>query len=283
MMDYFVPPQLSTEPPALVSQVSAAKPKALKAFTICWDIESGNPDSGLNQFSIFKYGEANTPSGVPSPNSTVRLLQAPAHGKVTLTDNERTVVGADAIPIKWRELIYQPVQDYVGKDSAVFLVTSNNRQYQVKVNFWVVPALTGYDRGDLFCKYQKFGADTNLPKTAIAWMNSAELSGLLAAASGVTYSFTDLPGTALGQTTGEGAGAAITLDTNAAGHGWYVDPTPLDPWASSGLANDDYLPTSNPNIWKAKAGTDAAGKMDMLSVLLHEYGHALKQILGSRY
>ncbi|MFO1262238.1 MAG: Ig-like domain-containing protein [Rhodoferax sp.] len=38
---------------------------------------------------------------------------------------------------------------------------------------------------------------------------------------------------------------------------------------------DDYLPTSNPNLWQAKAGSAAEGKMDMLSVLLHEYGHAL--------
>ena len=271
MMDYFVPPQLSVGPPALISQVSAVKPKALKAFTICWDIESGNPDSALNKFPIFKYGEAHTPSGAPSPNSKVRLLQAPVHGTVTLADEEGTVVGGDAIPIKWSQLTYQPVQDYVGKDSAVFLVTSNNRQYQVKVNFWVVPALTGYDRGDLFCKTEKFGAHTNLPEALIAWMNNAELSSLLAAASGVTYSFSDLPGTALGETTGKGTFAAITLDTNAAGHGWYIDPTPLDPSTSSGLANNEYLPTSNPNIWQAKASTDAAGKMDLLSVLLHEY------------
>lgn len=47
-----------------------------------------------------------------------------------------------------------------------------------------------------------------------------------------------------------------------------MDPTPLD-------ATDDYLPTSQEGVWQAKAGTAAAGKMDLLSVLLHEYGHAL--------
>ncbi|MBR7784602.1 matrixin family metalloprotease, partial [Undibacterium luofuense] len=39
--------------------------------------------------------------------------------------------------------------------------------------------------------------------------------------------------------------------------------------------NDEFLPTSNPDVWIAKAGSAADGKMDMLSVLLHEYGHAL--------
>jgi|CXWL01.1.fsa_nt_gi hypothetical protein len=81
--------------------------------------------------------------------------------------------------------------------------------------------------------------------------------------NGVTLSFADLPAGALGQTTGN----AITLDTTASGNGWYIDTTP-------GL-NEEYLPTSNPNEWVAKAGSAAAGKMDMLTVLLHEYGHAL--------
>ena len=101
-----------------------------------------------------------------------------------------------------------------------------------------------------------------------AWQRASQLSTLLTNASQSLASFQDLAGSAVGQTTGEGATAQITLDTNAAGHGWHIDPTPLD-------NTDDYLPTSNPNIWQAKAGTDAAGKMDMLSVLLHEYGHAL--------
>lgn len=35
------------------------------------------------------------------------------------------------------------------------------------------------------------------------------------------------------------------------------------------------LPTSNPNEWVAKIGSPAHGKMDMYTVLLHEYGYAL--------
>ena len=83
----------------------------------------------------------------------------------------------------------------------------------------------------------------------------------------LTYTFTNLPGTAVGETTGVGAAANILLDINAAGRGWFMDSTPL--------SNDEYLPTSNPNEWIAKAGGAAADKMDLLSVLLHEYGHAL--------
>ena len=81
------------------------------------------------------------------------------------------------------------------------------------------------------------------------------------------YQMENLPGFILAQSTGSGAYAQITLDTDAAGHGWHIDQTPY--------LNDEYLPTSNPNLWIAREGSEAAGKMDLLSVLLHEYGHAL--------
>jgi VCBS repeat-containing protein len=72
-----------------------------------------------------------------------------------------------------------------------------------------------------------------------------------------------LSGNVLAQTQGN----SITLDDNAAGHTWYIDYTPY--------LNEEYLPTSNPYEWIAKEGSDAYGKMDLLSVLWHEYGHAL--------
>ncbi len=94
-------------------------------------------------------------------------------------------------------------------------------------------------------------------------LGSTLLSNLTGDTTGVTVNLADLPGAAVGQTTG----STITLDTNASGYGWFIDTTPAD--------NSEFLPTSNPNEWVAKAGSAAYGKMDMLSVLLHEYGHAL--------
>jgi VCBS repeat-containing protein len=97
-------------------------------------------------------------------------------------------------------------------------------------------------------------------------LDNAALQALLDATdinNSVTVNTADLPGSSLGQTTN----TTITLDTDAAGHGWYIDYTPY--------LNEDYLPTSNPYEWIAKEGTDAYGKMDLLSVLWHEYGHAL--------
>ncbi|MCL2524115.1 MAG: matrixin family metalloprotease [Betaproteobacteria bacterium] len=97
---------------------------------------------------------------------------------------------------------------------------------------------------------------------------NSPLSTLISSAASAFTGFTDLPGTAVAQTTGTYNSGQIVLDTTAAGYTWYIDPTPFD-------NTDDYLPTADPNIWKAIPGSEAAGKMDLLSVLLHEYGHVL--------
>ncbi len=76
-----------------------------------------------------------------------------------------------------------------------------------------------------------------------------------------------LQGTAIGQAGNLGSRATITLDTDAAGHGWFIDATPAD--------NVEFLPTSNPNEWVARPGSEAEGRIDLLTVLLHEYGHTL--------
>jgi N,N-dimethylformamidase beta subunit-like, C-terminal/Concanavalin A-like lectin/glucanases superfamily/Bacterial Ig-like domain/Bacterial Ig domain/Calx-beta domain len=65
----------------------------------------------------------------------------------------------------------------------------------------------------------------------------------------------DLPGPTLGLA----SGAVIYLDANAAGHGWFLDPTP---WEDSEFAAGL---TSSP----------AAARVDLLTVLAHEMGHIL--------
>ncbi|WP_164153943.1 hypothetical protein, partial [Stenotrophomonas maltophilia] len=67
----------------------------------------------------------------------------------------------------------------------------------------------------------------------------------------------------------ETAPAHITIDIDAAGHGWFVDPTPSDSFEFGRLQN--------------AAGTDlltdpsnaAAGHLDLLTTVAHEMGHVL--------
>ncbi len=191
----------------------------------------------------------------------VIVLQQPKNGILNSNANE-----------------YLPHKDFIGLDSFIVQIFKNNIKVNIKYYVFVAD---GPNTNDLFCrkvpnkpinsnpwKISQSGEPDAQTGDLATWQRSADLSALIAGAQQTLAGFTDLPATALGQTTGQGLKASITLDKDAAGHGWYIDPTPLD-------NSDDYLPTSGASVWQAKAGSAAAGKMDMLSVLLHEYGHAL--------
>lgn len=72
----------------------------------------------------------------------------------------------------------------------------------------------------------------------------------------------DLPGTTLGL---YGSGV-VYLDWTAAGAGWFIDATPRADDEFDGRAGDLLL---------AGADSSAAGRVDLLTVLAHELGHAL--------
>jgi len=59
----------------------------------------------------------------------------------------------------------------------------------------------------------------------------------------------------------------ISFDTDAAGLGWFIDPTPED--------ESEFEATTSPSIFLAKLGTDAANHIDLLTVAIHEIGHVL--------
>jgi large repetitive protein len=98
------------------------------------------------------------------------------------------------------------------------------------------------------------------------WASAGASSSQLAALHAVTFSVADLPGNVIGEET---TPTHITIDTDAAGYGWYVDPTPSD--------NSEFTHAQN------AAGTDlltdpssaAAGHMDLLTTVTHELGHVL--------
>ena len=181
--------------------------------------------------------------GLP-PMSSVEIVKAPKH--VTLVFDKS--YGGDDV------MYFVPNPGYVGRDYAELRVNVEGRV--VKLAYYIHVTKADLDaRGGRpkFCPKE--------PVWKISMSESAAMSALLgpslfdtAATSGITLNFADLPGTAVGQATG----TTITLDTNAAGNGWFIDPTPS--------LNEEWLPTSNPNEWKAKIGSAAYGKMDMLSV-----------------
>jgi hypothetical protein len=181
-------------------------------------------------------------------SAKVTLVKAPAHGKVVHVESR----------VSNNYYHYYSDEGYYGKDRFVVQVEKNG--VKVQIQYLMEVALEDEPTGNI-CNPDMWKISSSTPA-----LDNARLQSLLAATNigdSVSVTFADLLGGAIGQTTG----TSITLDTNAAGHNWFIDPTP---WL-----NEEWLPTSNPNEWVAKVGSAAYGKMDMLSVLLHEYGHAL--------
>jgi VCBS repeat-containing protein len=203
--------------------------------------------------------------GLDDSSLKITILKEPKHG--TLFSQEKGKYEADI--------------GYEGEDFASVLVESKGIKVKILYYFKIAPAEPP-DFQSLMCGDRWRWKISSVPNAESVGMgldstitnltDGAYFLSLPTGFAGTDYmtpavTFANLPGTAVGETKGEGADATITLDTDAAGHGWFIDYT--------SYLNDEFLPTSNPNEWVAKAGSEASGKMDMLSVLLHEYGHAL--------
>ena len=78
----------------------------------------------------------------------------------------------------------------------------------------------------------------------------------------VQFVVTDLSGSQLG----EAAGNVIYLDANAAGEGWFVDPTPAQNEEFSASTGSQQLHAIDPR---------ALDRIDLLTVVEHELGHVL--------
>jgi hypothetical protein len=189
----------------------------------------------------------------------VQILKQPQHGEILIRDGFR--------------FQYLPQAGYTGNDEATLLVNIGGKN--VKVVYFIKVLDISTQSKDDYENYKRlyrqhceksewriFFKLRNIGSVA----NNATHHGPNAARSTPIISFGDLTGIVIGQTTGEWQDAAITLSPTAAGYGWFIDPTPSD--------NAEFLPTSNPFEWIAKPGSEAEGRMDLLTVLLHEYGHA---------
>lgn len=190
----------------------------------------------------------------------ITLLLAPKHGKLILGDKES--------PDE-----YFPDKEYSGYDSFTMQIEKDG--IKVKVNYSVIVDYPG-ELEYIDCSGQPKDSDgiwkisqasNHILNDTASWMQPSSLSVLISHASSKLSGFSNFAGGALGKATGEGSSATIALDTTAAGYGWYIDYTPY--------LNEEYLPTSNPLEWIAKPGSQADGKVDLLTVLLHEYGHVL--------
>jgi hypothetical protein len=253
----------------------AQLPNADRVVKVCRAFEDGArvaPDEDAKRLYVKWNGRSpQDPSWQKEWNAlsvlSVSMVEKPTHGTFEMQGND---------PAGSNDYTYiPPSPEFNGKDRWSFLVKLSNGK-SVLMRYQMEPGIMDRSFYEQKCVFTTRLGQMHLSPTELdaanadyaAWQRASDLSALLANANQSLVGFTDLPSTAIGETAGQGLNASITLDKDAAGHTWYIDPSPLN-------NADDYLPTSNPNVWQAKADSAAAGKMDMLSVLLHEYGHAL--------
>jgi hypothetical protein len=87
--------------------------------------------------------------------------------------------------------------------------------------------------------------------------------GVAKTLASVSWEIADLPGGLLGETTGK----TVRIDTNAAGYGWYIDPSPSD--------DAEFSQTLATGVLKASPQSPAASRADLLTTVMHEMGHEL--------
>ena len=94
----------------------------------------------------------------------------------------------------------------------------------------------------------------------------AQALGTQAAAAlhNVTFDVVNLPGNELGRVIG---GSRILIDTDAVGRGWFVDATPEN--------EREFTKRSGTRDLAALTGTAARDRVDLLTAVMHELGHAL--------
>ena len=92
------------------------------------------------------------------------------------------------------------------------------------------------------------------------WANAGLDAATLAKLTQVQFVISDLPGSYLGKAESD----QVYIDTNAAGHGWFVDPTPA--------ADEEFTATPIANQLQA-VDPQAVDRIDLLTVVEHELGH----------
>ena len=250
-------PMPSTDTPAIYLAAKSAKTQKNAASAehklgVCYPINSvvdiGPTSNATDYFATYLKKRVDFLQNADFSSRTdvsVRILTKPKHGKLVLTHPEAT----DYSKYDYQ---YIPDEGFGSFDHFAFEVRAGGNTvkiyYTMSVGLPGEPTYAFGDKGERVPDLERCAKDvwkiSSLPTDPISLASlqrSNDLASILASASSALTNFTNLPGTAVSETTGTGTAATITLDTNAAGHGWFIDTTPGD--------NSEYLATSDANVW----------------------------------
>lgn len=223
----------------------------------------GAPVGGVIANGAYAEAIGTTPLGVNTwtylattyDGNTVRLyingtlVSSQAHSGTILTSTNQLQIGGDSIYGQYFSGLIDEVRVYNRALSATEVQNDMNTPIGSPMAL-LGPAVAGAHTASL--------RPTQIrPLVAEAIRRWATVLGEAAVQRlrGVQVQVMDLPGTTLGLA----SGSVIFIDKNAAGHGWFVDPTPK----------------SDSEFARGRTKRPAAGRADLLTVLTHEFGHVL--------
>ena len=228
-------PDALINPPALIAKAKVEMRKwgnlrlsdelgFKKVITSCLDVEGYtniNPEGDVLAYLGYKFDPKSWAYNPHLADEDVKfaVIQQPKHGHL---GNVQSGSGDYGYQLTARNP--DGTVSYRGWDKVVYQVEVKGQKFKVVFN--LLGVANADTIGGQICERTCIGFAGEPIGNLQNWLYGAKLSALLSDASGVSLNFANLPGTAIGETTGEGASAQITLDTTAAGHNWYIDPTP---------------------------------------------------------
>lgn len=202
----------------MVAQSNQAAAGKERAIGICYAVDYNTSEmlisDGLGpQFvakSYFWNYENKKEVALPSPDDAELVVQ-PKHGKVDYVKYPSGLLHPQ----------YVPDAGYIGDDKLVFKVKVDGKI--VRVHYLLKVTDKGADSlaAEGICKKTGSHWKISLPNTPVDNLAMQPLLDSAGISGAVTVNLADLAGGAVGQAVGN----TITLDDNAAGHNWFIDPT----------------------------------------------------------
>jgi hypothetical protein len=217
-MDMYFPVDLeSAKAPVAIVAAGNVSAKIVGVCSISENLDSF-PFGLAAQYYLVQY-DGKHPMEVDISRVKIKVLnivRQPEHGRLIMDESN-----------PYGRAIYHPDEGYLGKDRVEAIVSVGEDIVKVIVHIVVQSGAVDQLADSEWNKFCPKGLYWKISQPSIEdyndpanWYNATSLYGLLTGAKDALTGFADLSGSALGSTTNN----KITLDTDAAGHTWFIEP-----------------------------------------------------------
>lgn len=166
---------------------------------------------------------------------------------------------------------YTPESGYIGEDSFIYTITDGYGSYSsAVVHITVIDAgeqMTAAVAPATLSSDEMLTSEQLAPiidEIIVRWLASGLADdSALEMIENVSFEIVDFSGLVLGNSVDN----TIYIDSDAAGYGWFIDESVTD--------DHEFVQGADEGTLVAIAGSEAYGRMDLLSVVMHEIGHLI--------